>query len=618
MSARLGVPWTALHVDSGLAVGGEARQTIEAHLEAARAFGGDTAVVAGTDIARTIVDEATARGVSMIAIGRSGLSRLGPFPRRSTVSDRVVREAGPIDVVVVRDSPDSRKDVTFAGLRRSLDSRPRQLFLSIAVFVSLIMLGIPISELVGARSVALVYLAAVICLSLVARPLAVASVAVASAVAFNFLFLPPRFTFIIHSFEDVILFIVYFIAAAVTGSLVSAARSNARMLGERDRRSSFLHECSARLFELDSEAAAAETAARLAADFARGEVVVVVVDASGKPKEFGNGVARLDEGTMSEALEAICGSYLPGRSLRPGARFRFVPARAAGKPIAVIGIGCPGAWTVADENQVLALGRILASVIERSRLARQSRDAALSLESERLARILLDSVSHELRTPLTAIIGTLSALMDRDISANPSARMEIVQAALSSADQLDRVLEDLLSASRIESGRLSLARENTDPEDLARLSLANCRSLSEGRIVTIRSEASAGSVYCDAALMTRAISNLLINSFRYSKPRGEVELTLRDEGNLLLIRVLDEGPGIPDSQAAFAFRKFSRLNETPTRGLGLGLAVCKGVVEAHGGSIGTRYDESGRFCVEIRLPRYSAWDERYEDIGDRR
>jgi len=242
LALALDATWIALHVETGAVERPGDADRIEARLAQARASGGETAVVSDAEVAERILSEARERGCTMIVIGRSGLSPIGFLPRRSTISDRIARLAGPIDVVVAQDGSARRGDVTLARLRATLDAPRRQAALLLASFAALLAAGYALSGLIGYRAVALVYLAAVIGLSLVAKPAVVALLAVASASALNFFLIPPYFTFRITLVEDSILFAVYFLAAFVTSTLVSTVRSNGRMLRDKERRTSFLFE----------------------------------------------------------------------------------------------------------------------------------------------------------------------------------------------------------------------------------------------------------------------------------------------------------------------------------------------------------------------------------------
>ncbi len=605
--------WTAVHIDTGAALSDEAKGRLEANLGLARKLGAEVLVVPAVDVAAAVIETARAKGASMIVVGRSGLSRSGL--RRATVSDRIVREAAPIDIAVVQDSKAADKEERLAWLKRAFGAPPRQFVALVAAFAVLAGLGELLVPSIGYRSVALLFLAAVLGLSFVARPGPVAVLAIGSALALNFFFIPPLYTLAITLPEDWVLFAVYFLVAFVTGSLVSRIHSREALLRDRESAASFLFGAAQLLSECGSVEAAAEAAAQLAEEHFDTEAAIFVDDGEGNldPAPRGRAAPRIDEREFDVAAysfveRSLCGALT---DTLPSARLRYVPASAGEKAAGVIGLVVPDGrvWTRADDNLLQSLGRTLALSVERFRSEARSRKAILSLESERLGGILLDSVSHELRTPLTTITGSLSALRDDALAERGEARREILANALEAADRLDGVVEDLLSLSRIESGMLRLARRPVDLGELARAAIRRSGPELASRKLEIDAPDEQepagpyGPALVDATLAARLVANLLRNAVRYSPPAQPIFLGLRSGQEGLVIRVRDRGPGLPEDELASLFAKFKRGKGAKGSGLGLGLAICKGIAEAHGGSIRARNASGGGLEVEALLPR---------------
>jgi two-component system sensor histidine kinase KdpD len=209
-------------------------------------------------------------------------------------------------------------------------------------------------------------------------------------------------------------------------------------------------------------------------------------------------------------------------------------------------------------------------------------------------------VSHELRTPLTTITGSLSALRDDALAEKAEPRHAILTNALEAADRLDDVVEDLLGLSRMESGMLTLNRRSVDLSDLARSAIDRAGPEFSARDLAV--SAPSGSVTVDPALSARLAANLLRNAARYSPAGAPIEFSLEAAKGDLVIRVRDRGPGIPEAEIASIFAKFKRGGDASGPGLGLGLAICKGIAEAHGGSIKARNAPDGGLEVEAILP----------------
>jgi two-component system, OmpR family, sensor histidine kinase KdpD len=600
--------WTAVHVDTGASLSDEDKARLEANLSLAQKLGAEVLVVPGADVAEAVIETARAKGASMIVVGRSGLSRLGFGTRRATVTDRIMQDAAPIDVALVQDSGTAPAERLPARFRRIFDAPKRQYALLAASFALLTLLAELFVPALSYRSVALLYLAAVLGLSFIARPGPVAVLALLSALALDFFFIPPLYTFTITALEDWLLFGVYFLVAFVTGSLVSRVHSRERLLSDREGAASFLFGAAQLLSECPSVEAAAEAAARLAEEKFETEAAVFVDDGQGDldPAPRGKAASRIDEREFDVAAysfveRATCGAQT---DTLPSALLRYVPACAGEETAGVIGLAIPSGrlWTRADDGLLQSLGRTLALSVARFRSEAKSRKAILQLESERLGGILLDSVSHELRTPLTTITGSLSALRDDALAERAEPRRAILANALEAADRLDGVVEDLLGLSRIESGMLALNRRAVDLPDLARAAMDRAGPDLRSRALELSAPADGGPVLVDPALGARLAANLLRNAARYSPPGAPIGFSLQATKGSLLIRVSDRGPGIPEAEIASLFAKFKRGGEAKGPGLGLGLAICKGIAEAHGGSIAAHNAPGGGLVVEAFLP----------------
>jgi len=598
--------WTAVHVDSGARMGAKERRQLEENLELARKLGAEVLVVRGEDVSRAIVDLARARRVSMIVLGRSGLSLPSFLPHRPSVSDRIAALAAPIDIALVQES-ESPARRRAEGLGRAFGAAPRQYLLLGLTFAALVLLGELAVPYLGYRGLALVYLAAVLGLAMVARPGPVAVLAIMSALALNYFFIPPLYTLSIGKPEDWLLFCVYFLAAFQTSSLVSRLRARETLLDDREGAAAFLFGASQLLSDSRSVEAAASAARDLLQAHFKTGAFVLIDDGAGKlaPPAIG-GVdlteRELDVAAYAYSQRASCGA---GTDTLPGASFRYAPICSRDGAVGVFGIapseGC--VWTRADDNLVQALGRTLALAIERMRSDAASREASLRLESERLGGILLDSVSHELRTPLTAITGAVSALADESLLANPKVRKDLVANALEQSVALNGVVEDILSLSRIESGLLRLKLRRAELPDIAQAAIARAGQELRGRDVEVRAS-DEGGAFVDDALVARLAANLLRNAARYSEAPDPIELSLefRKGDGALVVRVRDRGPGLPDDELDSVFAKFARGSGARGKGLGLGLAICRGIAEAHGGSIGARNAPGGGLEVEAILP----------------
>ena len=605
-AVALRVDWIVFHVDSGAILGRDDRDRLEENLTLARKLGAQVTTIIGADVVHALIAAAVVRGATMLVVGRSGLSRPGRFHGKATISDRLLREADTLDVVVVGDASSSRRNPVLVSIAKAFSAPLSQYWLLLAVFALVTTICMALETTLGNRSIALLYLAAILLLSLVSNPAPVALLAVSSSLVYNFLFIPPRYTFAIASPEDIILFGLYFLVAAVTGFLSSGLRSRERLLLKRDRVATLLLAAAERFAEIKSVSAAGATAAELVERYYGGPAVVYVTSGGNQP-EFFSVRGDVSLSPADEAAAKACASTGEtcgaGTERLASADYRYISARAGEKPVAAIGFSnkTKKGRNSGDDELFSALGRSLALFIERERSRENSRKAELELESERLAKVLFDSVSHELRTPLTTITGSLSALKDEEIASNALARSELLEGALSSAVSLNKVVEDFLSISRMESGRLKLRLEPIEPSFIATSAAAAAANILAGRHFSVSLPAKTREYRLDAALVERLAVNLLENACRYSREKGDIELRFRECGDGLALAVRDSGPGFSEDRMHLPFSKFRKAEGDQPGGLGLGLAICRGIAEAHCGNISARLVENG-FEIEAIFP----------------
>lgn len=256
---------------------------------------------------------------------------------------------------------------------------------------------------------------------------------------------------------------------------------------------------------------------------------------------------------------------------------------------------------IPDEDNLLnSICMQLSNALEHLILQKQNQSVQLLEESEKLHQTLLNSVSHEMRIPLTTIMGTVNVLQDEKIQNDPQKIKMLNLELLESSERLNRVIENLLDMNRLNSGLLTLKREWVEASDLVRSTISNIKIKDHNLVV---SELSLGVfLYCDERLLEHALVNLLLNAKAYSAVGTTITIQIEKEEERIFIRVLDQGTGIPEDKLEVIFDKFYRLPGSPTGGVGLGLSIVKGIIEAHGGRVHAhnRTDERGAsFSLEL-------------------
>jgi two-component system sensor histidine kinase KdpD len=242
-----------------------------------------------------------------------------------------------------------------------------------------------------------------------------------------------------------------------------------------------------------------------------------------------------------------------------------------------------------------------ALAIERAQLADQSERAQVQIETERMRNLLLSTVSHDLRTPLASITGAASGLLQhRDHLDDHS--YELAQIAYEEAERLNRLVSNLLEMSRLESGNIQVTKEWQPLEEVVGTTLLRLEKVLGDRPLTTTLPEDLPLLLIDSSLIEQALVNLLENAAKYTPPQAEIELSAWDEGDQVVVEVADRGPGIPDGDEERIFDKFYRARPTTAGGVGLGLTICRTIIEAHGGRIWALNRPGGGAAFRFTLP----------------
>lgn len=418
------------------------------------------------------------------------------------------------------------------------------------IIATLGLLGAVLEPYLGYRAIGFIFLLGVLAVGFFNSLGPVLFSAFVSAIAWNFFFIPPRFTFTIASPDDLFLCLSFFAAAVITGILTSRALANESKALESEAETTFLYE------------------------------ILQDILQSAQPKEFlGRIEMRINEFTGGDPVLEV-------HDHKAHIKFR--------KPI-----------ELKHEQKILLASaeKQITLALERYAMEAKLREADKLKESEQLHQTLLNSISHELRTPLTALVGFASALNDESVPTSKEMRREVAKGVSQACDRLNRVIGNLLDMSRLNSGALALNREWHDVHDLIGVVLQGLKEALSEHPVDVKVEENVPLVEMDFRLMEHALSNLVINAASYSPPGSPISIRASREGGHLQVGVRDQGPGVPEQSMTKIFEKFYRIPGTPPGGTGLGLSIVKEIVSIHNGQVQVRNSHDGHGAeFEIRLP----------------
>ncbi|HJY19470.1 MAG TPA: DUF4118 domain-containing protein, partial [Xanthobacteraceae bacterium] len=617
---RLHGPWVALYVEGrrSLQLSEEERDRIADTLRLAEALGGEAVTLPSSDnrIAEDVIGYAQANNVTQIIIGKSARARWFEILHGSVVHD-LVRRSGNISVHViagdvVAGQPIPKKSTRPAERNEVFDPRPYGAAL-IAVAIALALAEL-IQAWIGATNSDLVFLTAVVAVAVRFGLWPSLFASVASALAYNFFFLPPIYTFTIADPHNVTAFGFFTLVAVIVSSVAARGRNQAVATMERARTTESLYAFSRKLAgagTLDDVlwATAYQTALMLKVRVVlllpeRGTIAVK----TGYPPED-----ILDDADIAAAKWAWENNHVAGRGsdTLPGAKRLFLPMHTGRGAIGVMGIDSdkPGPLFTPDQRRLLdALADQGALAIERVRLVEEMDRVERNAETERLRSALLTSISHDLKTPLAAVLGSAGTLRDLAEKLSAGEKAELLGTIIDESERLNRFIANLLDMTKLESGAIAPNVALHDLGEIVGSALRRASRILARHEVELDLAPDLPMLELDAVLFEQVLFNILDNAAKYAPAKTTIHIQAWRDGGTVSLRVIDEGGGIPPADIEHIFDKFYRAQKTDQvrAGTGLGLAISRGFVEAMHGTIvaANRSDRSGAmFTINLPVPR---------------
>jgi two-component system sensor histidine kinase KdpD len=428
-----------------------------------------------------------------------------------------------------------------------------------------------------------------------------------STMAFEFFFNPPLFTFTISEDRHLLTFILMLVVGLLTSGLTLRIRKHEHEARNREERVAILYELSRDLTSaVDAEQAALVTT-RHAAKVCRGGAAVFAADGAGAGQLVAqSGINLPVEGAEQDAIRW---AFQHGRSAGrgtdavPGARLTCVPLMSGSETFGVLSFSPQASAAGGDQRHFLdAFARLAALALERARLAKQAEAAAVRATTEEMRSSLLSAVSHDLRTPLAAITGAATTLRDRAAEVDPAQRAELLDMICEEADRLERLVRNLLDMTQLHSGALHVKREWIPLEEIVGSALTRLERTLAAHTLRTDLPVDLPLVCVDAVLLEQVLVNLLENAAKYTPAGSSIEISARGDDLAVVIEVADRGPGLPPGHESRIFEKFFRGRPGGAPGAGLGLAICRGVVAAHEGTLVAANRDGGGAVFRVTLP----------------
>jgi len=614
LAAGLKADWIAAYVETSRSIGlaPADRQRVSENLRLAEQLGAETAALSGERVSEEIIAYAQRRNVTRIVIGKPVRSRWRDLLFGSVVDD-LVRKSGDIDIYVIRGGSEESEPRRVAALVNAKPDWPGYIWATALVALAT-GIGWPLYHALDLANTNVLMLYLLVVLWVANRHSRGAAIlaSILGVALFDFCFVPPYYTFTVADQQYIVTFAAMLITALVISALTHRVRAHAEAARDRERRT-------AAMFSLSRDLAAARgtdevvaATVRHIADMFGSRALLLLPDGEHQllPRVASSGEAALDPKEAGVAQWAFDHEQPAGAGTNtlPAAKALYIPLKSSRGVIGIVAIDSP------QHNDDAALGsarRQLAEAfvsqsalaIERALLAEEARQAWERVEAEFLRNTLLSGVSHELRTPLAAITGAASTLIEAADGLPAHARSELLETIFSESERMERLISNLLDMTRMESGGLILKKEWQPVQEVIGSSLHHLESRLQGREVKTDLPADLPLVNIDGVAMEQVLTNFIDNAVEYTPAGTPIEIAARISDDQLTVEVADRGPGLPLGTEKRVFEKFFRIRAANNRrGIGLGLAIARGIVEAHGGQVKASNRPEGGAMFSFSLP----------------
>lgn len=614
LAARLGCHWHAVYVETPKLhrLPESQRRAILRALRLAQELGAETATLSEPYEERAVLRYAREHNLGKIIIGRRSEQR---WKLRGSFADRLGRLGPDLDLVIVALENDSLPSPGKEHDSRNFSEKWRIQLRGCAVAVALCALITLLSRWLlpgfDQANLVMVYLLGVAIVALFFGRWPSVLAAVINVASFDLFFVQPQWSFAVSDMQYLLTFGVMLIVGITIGNLTAGVRYQARVARYREQRARHLYEISRGLSQALTTEDIAKTSRHFLSSSFQAKTVLLLPQEDGKLQQMvgeTGGLLSVDEAIARWSFDKGMPAGA-GTDTLPGVPYQLLPLATSKQTFGLLAIEPSNLrqLMVPEQQRLLQTFAVLiASALERLHLARSAEEAKLDAEREQLRNSLLAALSHDLRTPLTVLFGQ-AEILTLDLAAEGSNHApqasQIRQQVLSTT----RLVNNLLDMARIQSGGFNLRKEWQSLEEIVGASLHMLEPLMTQHQIKVELPSELVLVNCDGSLLERVFTNLLENANKYAGYDATIGIRAHTLPDWLEVEVWDDGPGIPEGKMQLIFDKFSRGNkESAIPGVGLGLAICRAIIEVHGGRIwaenGANGGASFRFVLPLEKP----------------
>ncbi|AZT89693.1 sensor histidine kinase KdpD [Caldicellulosiruptor changbaiensis] len=608
LAEGIGTDWIAVYVETPerLLSGADEKSQLNKNLELARELGAEVITVSGEDIAEEVVKLAKRKNVTHLIIGKPLRSRLYELFHGSVVNKVIKKSEGIIiHVIPDRSNIEKRRSISYFKINVSTYIHYIEVLILDAIIT---IFNHTFKENLGILNIGMSFLLPILIVSIHGGILPGVIAAVINIVLFDILFIPPTGSFSVSDLRYIITFIIFLLVGFFTGSLSQRIKVEIKKWRERGDNLEALYSLSRDIAALaDFEEVLNKIVERMY-EILQKPVALIL------PNERGTLQVKATSGEWTEDFwdenEKGVATWVFRKGEKAGrgtdtlnnAKGFYLPLQVGKRAEGVMGIYlCDD---IEKEKLLLAeaFAGLIAVAINRVRLYKQAQEAKFVAESEKVRSAIFNSISHDLRTPLSSIIGAVTTLLDNDKGFDSVHKRELLQTIKQEAIRMNRFITNLLNVARLESGELKLKDEWIDIQDVIGVAIRRLGEILKSRTLVLNIPSDLPLVKGDFILLEQVFVNLLDNAVKYSKSNSEIYLNVKPTSKWIEVSISNKGPKLSDEDLERIFDKFYRVpSSSDVTGTGLGLTICKEIVEAHKGRIWA-YNHAEGLTIAFTIP----------------
>jgi len=608
LAYSMGANVEALYVETTQRLSAKDHEQLDLNIDLAKQLGFKVRIVTNDDLVNAIVNYAQKENITHIIVGKSRMNSVKSLLKLGNFVNRLIKYSGNIDVYILGSDTTVEDKFNAKAAIPQFTSHRRQ-YLTVSLIVALTsILSYFVKDTIGYQTVSVIFLFMVSLLALFYGTGPVLFAATLGALIWDYFFIPPQFTFLIQKPLDMLLLVMFFIVALVNGTLTSRVRRQEKKIRIREERTNALYQLTKDLNSISGYDEVIQVAADYINRYFKLECSIVVKNELNQleVKLIEDSTIRLTESEMSIVNWVEKNSLKAGKftNTLPSNEYTFYPLIGSSSALGVVVVKQINIFTYGEEQfWESSLSQIIGKY-ERELLRNATKKTYMISESEKLYKTLFNSISHELRIPIATIMGSSETLLEQHLP--EPIQKELYSEINIASIRLNRLVENLLNMSRLESGRITPHPDWCDAQDLVNSVSESLKYELDFFKFKVDIPDDLPVIYVDFGLMEQVLHNLILNATQHSPKGTVIELKIHIAGENLIIKVIDHGSGFPETELSHAFDKFYRGKDSKAGGTGLGLSIVKGFVEAHEGSVSASNGEKGGAIFTIKIPMKEA------------